>query len=104
MITVTDTAAEQIRTAAAESGTTDLVLRIAAKRMPDGGIDHTMGFDQAGEADTRIPFEGFEVVVSPDSKSLLEGLTLDFVELTPDDFRFIFANPNDRQPPPPSDH
>jgi iron-sulfur cluster assembly protein len=102
MITITEAAAEQIRVAAAQSGAAKPILRIAAKRMPDGGIDHTMGFDEASAKDTSIDAGDIQVVVSPDSKTLVEGLTLDYVELTPGDFRFIFSNPNDRQPPPPS--
>ena len=98
-INVTDTAARQIKAAAARSGMQDPVLRIAAKRMPDGGIDHTMGFDHATEKDSIVESDGVTIAVSPDSKVLVEGLTLDYVELTPGEFRFIFSNPNDQQPP-----
>ena len=99
MLTITDAAARQIETAAQQSGVENPVLRIAAKRMPDGGIDHTMGFDQATDKDTALTIAGVGVAISPDSKVLVQGLTLDYVELKPGEFHFIFSNPNDPQPP-----
>jgi len=99
MITVTPQAAEQIRQAAQQSEAAEMALRIAAKRLTDGSIDYGMGFDEEREDDVRVESEGVTVVVSPPSQSLLAGTTLDFVELAPGDFRFIFVNPQADEAP-----
>jgi iron-sulfur cluster assembly protein len=90
MITITPGAAEQIRRAAAtaEAGS---VLRVAARRMPDGSIDYGMGFDEWREGDVRVLCEGVALVVAAPSRTLLKGVTLDFVEVAPGELRFIFA-------------
>jgi iron-sulfur cluster assembly protein len=98
MITVTPDAARQIRQAAEQTEAADMALRIAAKRLADGAIDYGMGFDEEREEDARIECEGVTVLVSPPSQGLLAGTTLDFVELEPGDFRFIFINPNEAGP------
>lgn len=100
MIKITDAAAEPIRQSLQQSETKDAVLRIAARRMPDGGIDHTMGLDEIKANDTLLTVNGVEVALSPDSKTLVQGLILDYVEYKPDDYRFIFNNPNDVAPAP----
>jgi iron-sulfur cluster assembly protein len=99
-ITVTPAAARQIRVAAAASGSGRLALRIAAERDADGSIDYRMGFDNARSGDLALDAGGIELVVAEERADLLDGMTLDYVELEPGDFRFIFANPNDRGPPP----
>jgi iron-sulfur cluster assembly protein len=42
-------------------------------------------------------------MVPPDSVELLKGATLDFVELEPGQFNFIFMNPNDPEYVPPKE-
>jgi iron-sulfur cluster assembly protein len=54
-----------------------------------------MGFDEARNDDLVVTSEGIALVVSPKETGLLDGLTLDYVEYEPGDFRFIFVNPND---------
>ncbi len=95
MITVTPSAAKQIRIAATQSDADEMGLRIAARRDADGGIHYVMGFDEARNDDIVVPSEGVALVVSPAHRELLEGLTLDYVEYEAGDFRFIFVNPND---------
>jgi iron-sulfur cluster assembly protein len=99
-ITVTPGAARQIRVAAKGSGSESLALRIAARRDADGAIDYRMGFDNARKGDLALDFAGIELVVAEDDADLLDGMTLDYVELEPGDFRFIFINPNDAGPAP----
>jgi len=94
MIKITDAAAAQIL-ASADQQQDGSMLRIAARRMPDGGIDHTMGFDSSSPKDTLLTANDIDVVISQDSKILTQGLILDFVEYEAGDFRFIFNNPND---------
>lgn len=95
MITVTAKAAEQIHQAASQSEAEGMFLRIAARRGMDGAIQYGMGFDEQSEEDVIVNSEGVTVIVSPDNIGLLNGAVLDFVELDPGDFRFIFVNPND---------
>ena len=90
MFTLTSTAAQQIRQAAADSGAQDMALRVAARRLPDGSLDYGMGFDEAAEDDTRLLIEDVTVLLAPAHARLLQATTLDFVELEPGQFNFIF--------------
>ena len=54
-----------------------------------------MGFDNARKGDIALTSEGIALVVAEEHRDLLAGMTLDFVEYEPGDFRFIFINPND---------
>ncbi len=94
-ITVTQAAADQIALAAEQGRMEGLALRIAAKRQQDGSIEYAMGFDDAAEDDERLQVLGVSLVVAPASVEMLEGMTLDFVELEPGSNQFIFLNPND---------
>jgi iron-sulfur cluster assembly protein len=101
MMTITVQAAQQIRVAAGCSDAQGLALRVAARRDPDGSIVYAMGFDAADDKDTRINAHGVEVVVAPTSTELLAEAVLDYVELEPGNFQFIFMNPNDPHYVPP---
>ncbi len=104
MITITPAAAQQIKVAAKEGRMEGMALRIAAQRSADGTIQYALGFDDASRADdTRITAEGIELVVAPTSTILLEGTTLDYVELEKGKFEFIFMNPNDPNYRPPQE-
>jgi iron-sulfur cluster assembly protein len=100
MITVTPGAAQQIRIAATQSDSDEMGLRIAARRDADDSLHYAMGFDDARNDDLVVTSEGIALVVSPRDTGLLDGLTLDYVEFAPGDFRFIFVNPNDVVPAP----
>jgi iron-sulfur cluster assembly protein len=102
MITITPAAAAQILTSAIQGGTQGMALRIAAQRSPDGSIHYAMGFDDTKRSDdTHYTTEGVGLVVAATSTILLEGTTLDYVELEPGRFDFIFMNPNDPNYRPP---
>jgi iron-sulfur cluster assembly protein len=104
MITLTPSAAEQIRLSARQGRMDGLAMRIAATRNPDGSIHYGMGFDDNRlEGDVHITSEGIDLVVSGSSMLLLSGMTLDFVEIEPGTFQFIFLNPNDPNFTPPSE-
>jgi len=100
VLKLTIEAAEQIRRAAEDSDTGKLALRVAAKRGPDGSIEYGMGFDAERANDLQFLSEGIAILVSPHSKELLMGTVLDFVEIEPGEFQFIFSNPNDTGAPP----
>lgn len=92
MFTLTATAAEQIRQAARESDAEQLALRVAARREPDGSIGYGMGFDDVADNDTRLMLEDVAVVIAAAHVDLLEDTVLDFVELEPGQFNFIFVS------------
>lgn len=97
MLNLTPSAADQIRqaiTGQGENPDAPPALRIAAK-FEDGEIVYGMGFDDERENDAVIEVEGLTVLIAPRSLPLLEGATLDFVELRPGEFQFIFINPNE---------
>lgn len=104
MITLTPAAAAQVRESARQGQMEGMPLRLAATRQDDGSLHYAMGFDDTpGDSDHRVESEGIEIVVADASRALLEGASLDFVELEPGERRFIFLNPNDPDYVPPSE-
>ncbi len=103
MITITQAAARQIRRSADSGNMEELALRIAASRNSDGSIDYQMGYDEIAPDDVLVNDRGVDVVLRNDDKEILNGTTLDFVELEPGDFQFIFLNPNDPNFQPPTE-
>jgi iron-sulfur cluster assembly protein len=102
MIIITPAAAGQIRESARQGNMEGLAMRIAATRNPDGSIHYGMGFDDNElDGDVHVTSEGIDVVISEPSQVLLDGTTLDYVELEPGTFQFIFMNPNDANYSPP---
>jgi iron-sulfur cluster assembly protein len=103
MITVTPAAAAQIKLSAEQGKTEGMSLRIAATRNADNSIHYGMGFDESKEDDVTVTTEDIDIVVSAASAELLKNATIDFVELEPEKFQFIFMNPNDPDYKPPSE-
>ena len=96
MMTITPSAAEQIKASASQQQVEDLPLRIAAKKADDGSIEYAMGFaDQLSADDVKFNSEDIEVVLAPSSALLLKDATMDYVEIKPGEYNFIFTNPND---------
>lgn len=95
MFKVTKAAASRIRESAHSSDAEELALRIAADRKSDGAIEYRMGFDEVGMDDVLLNSRGVDVVFANSQKALLNGTVLDYVEVEPNEFRFIFLNPND---------
>ncbi len=93
MIKITDAAAAQIRVAANNPDTFDMVLRVAAYQEDDGSVNYGMGFDQEREADEQLICNGIQILIAASSTPYLQGVTLDFVEMKPGDMRFIFIPP-----------
>jgi iron-sulfur cluster assembly protein len=94
MFRVSPAAAAQIH-GAAETQTESTALRVAAKVDDDGEISYGMGFDEERENDLLLECEGLRLLISPRSQELLEDAMLDFVELRPGEFQFIFINPKE---------
>lgn len=100
MFSLTPNAAEQILRAATAQENPDgslPSLRIAAK-IEDGEIVYGMGFDDERENDVVLEADGLTILIAPRSQELLTDTTLDFVELKPGEFQFIFLNPNEIPP------
>ena len=96
MISLTATAIEQIKHSVEQSGAGSVPLRIAIKTQDDGSFHYAMGFDeQRLPGDNFINIDDISLVVSEASKDFAEGMTIDYVELEPGNWQFIFLNPND---------
>ena len=102
MITLTPTAVEQVKAAAAQSGAESLALRLAARKNSDGTMEYGMGFDEPKDDDLAFRFGDIEVVMGGEFGPLLNGTTIDYVELD-GQFHFIFMNPNDANYQPPGE-
>jgi iron-sulfur cluster assembly protein len=92
MFSLTSAAAQQIQLAAQASNAQHMALRLAAKLDSDGGLQYGMGFDEPEDDDLKLHLEGVSIVIGAEHQSLLEDTTLDFVELDPGDFNFIFVD------------
>lgn len=104
MITLTAQAAQQIHESAKQNKMEGIALRLAVTRMPDNSFHYAMGFDDTGKTDDpKFESEGIDVVVSESSLPLLDGTVVDYVELEPEKFHFIFLNPNDPNYTPPQE-
>ncbi len=103
MITLTAAAIEQLRLAAQNSDAAHLALRIAVRELADGAFDYGLGWDEVHDDDMSFDFKGVEVVFAPQYGPKLKGMTIDYVELAPGQFGFIFLNPNDPHFVPPQE-
>ena len=102
MITLTEAAAKQIQLSADQGQMKGMPLRLAAKRNPDHSLHYAMGFDDIpSENDHNFNSEGIDIVIADSSIELLKDTIVDYVELEPGKFNFIFLNPNDPNYVPP---
>jgi iron-sulfur cluster assembly protein len=101
MITLTPSAIEQVHLSAKQNNVSEAVLRLAAKQNEDGSLEYGMGFDAAKDDDMAFKFKDITVVFSGEFGPLLNGATIDYVELEPGQHHFIFMNPNDANYTPP---
>ena len=96
MIKLTDAAVKQILHSAEQGEMHAIPLRVAIKEQDDGSFHYAMGFDeQRLPGDIFVNIEDISLVVSETSKDLVEGMTIDYVELEAGKQEFIFLNPND---------
>ena len=101
MFTLTESAVEQIKSAAAQGGTEGMALRLAAVKHDDGSFDYRMGFDHVSDEDISFKQSGVEIVMAPEYVPLIDETTLDFVEMDDGQHQFIFLNPKDANYVPP---
>ena len=101
MFRLTPAAATQILSTAEVQGD-EPTLRIAAKIDEDGEIVYGVGFDEPREHDLVLDCEGVTILISPRSQQLLTATVLDFVELRPGEFQFVFKGSGDSGCAPPA--
>lgn len=97
MFTLTSAAARQIQQAASANGADEMALRIAARIEADGSMQYGMGFDDPKDEDMKLDLEGVAVVIADESQELLDDTTLDYVEMEPGEFNFIFIDARQSQ-------
>ncbi len=94
MLQLTENARLAMQTAIA--GTTEPIagLRIMVASGGCAGLRYGMALEPAVEPDdARLEFDGLTVVVDPESRALLDGVTVDFVSDL-EGAGFVFDNPN----------
>jgi iron-sulfur cluster assembly protein len=91
MITLTPGAARQIRLSAGAAQDAPVTLRVAARSGADGSIEFGMGFDEPRDGDVELALEGITVLVAKPSRDLLARTVIDYLEVEPGEFRFVFA-------------
>ena len=79
VFTLTDTAADKVRTLIEAEGNPELVLRVAVRPGGCSGLSYEMFFDTDVAADdVRTEYNGVTVVIDPASAPHLGGASLDF--------------------------
>ena len=101
MFIVTPSASQEILAAAARSNAAGMALRVAARQVADGSIEYGMGFDEPRDGDMPLQVRGVDLLIAPPSQPMLEAVVLDFVEMGPGSFSFIFV-PEDAAAEPPA--
>ncbi|RUA05361.1 MAG: sulfur oxidoreductase [Gammaproteobacteria bacterium] len=101
MITITKSAAEEIRLSTQNPDAQGLQMRFAVD-VSDEGWQYLMGFDELSEGDIHLESNGIEYVLAYSQKELIEGMVVDFDEIdTEGGYGFLFMNPNDPNYQPP---
>lgn len=95
MITVTEAATRQIETAASDSSMSGLALRVAVRQDDTGSFEYGIGFDEIRDDDIKVKAGNITLVIAPAFREVLTDMTIDYAEIEPGKFHFIFINPND---------
>ncbi|WP_372508802.1 iron-sulfur cluster insertion protein ErpA [Pseudalkalibacillus decolorationis] len=79
VITITESAANQIKEMMAAEDEKSVYLRVGVQGGGCSGLSYGMGFDsEVQENDTKFDQQGIEIVVDPESKKILEGVVIDY--------------------------
>jgi iron-sulfur cluster assembly accessory protein len=93
-VTLTDVAADKVRSLLEQEGRDDLRLRVAVQPGGCSGLIYQLYFDERLlDGDSTADFGGVEVVVDPMSVPYLDGASIDF-EDTIQKQGFTIDNPN----------
>ena len=93
MITVTEKAAEQLKTIIADQGMEGKSLRVFAEAGGCAGVRYGMGFDDKQADDQVVTHEGIEVVIDPASVAMMAGSVIDYIQTARGE-GFQIRNPN----------
>ncbi len=103
MITITASAAEEIKLSMQNPDTKGMPIRFAVEKT-DEGLQYLMGFDERTDSDIHLESGGIEYIFAYSQKSLLDGMVVDFDEIDiTNGYGFIFMNPNDPNYEPPQE-
>lgn len=92
-ITLTDSAAERVRTYLEKRGN-GIGLRLGVTRTGCSGYSYVINYaDEIADADIVFEDKGVTVVVDPDALALIDGTEVDFVKNGLNE-AFSFRNPN----------
>jgi iron-sulfur cluster assembly protein len=98
MFNITPAAATELLAAAARSDAEGMALRIAARPLDDGTVEFGMGFDDERENDETADVNGLTVLLGAKSRPYLAATVLDYVEVEPGRYDFVFIAAD--EPPP----
>jgi iron-sulfur cluster assembly protein len=79
-ISLTDKAAEKVKTAMEKQGKKDAGLRLYVSGGGCSGFQYGLAFDQKNESDRVIEAHGVQVLVDEQSAPYLDGSEVDYVE------------------------
>ena len=97
VFTLTDVAAEKVKSLIEAEGNPELVLRVAVRPGGCSGLSYEMFFDtDVAEDDLRTDYRGVSVVIDPASAPHLGGAPLDFNDGL-QGAGFSISNPNATQ-------
>lgn len=97
MLELTEKARLAMQTAVAGAAQPIAGLRIMVESGGCAGLRYGMALEPAVEPeDARLEFEGLTVLLDPESRALLDGVTVDFVSDL-EGAGFVFDNPNARR-------
>lgn len=80
MITLTENAAEHIKTLQAEQSTQGKALRVYVDAGGCSGMEYGMAFDEKKADDEIVKQDGVEVLIDPMSANFLKGSVIDYVD------------------------
>ena len=81
MITLTESAQKRVREIMAQDKTLEgKALRVFVEGGGCSGMQYGFTFDDHKDGDTEVPYEGFRLVVDPQSVPYLKGTTIEFVD------------------------
>ncbi len=94
IVTVTDAAAEKIKSMMAKEGKTDYALRFGVTTGGCAGLSYEMKF-QKNPYDNDITFDqkGLKVIINEESVEFVKGVQIDYVD-TLRESGFKYSNPN----------
>jgi len=96
VITLTKSAADEVRSMLAQPGHEGKTLRIYVEKGGCSGMQYSMTFDEKRPDDVAGEFHGVSVLIDPFSAQYLRGTVVDFSDaLTGGGFKI--SNPNARQ-------